>query len=80
MTVCVYALNRSSGYLAFLKSLAEVMEGAWPGKSIVLLGAFNAHVGNDRETWRRIIGSNGLPDPNLSGVLLLASVLAMDWP
>ncbi|KAK3522743.1 hypothetical protein QTP86_032024, partial [Hemibagrus guttatus] len=66
-----YGPNGSLEYPTFLETLRGVLEGAPTGNSIVLLGDFNAHVGNNSDTWRGVIGRNSPPDLNSSGVLLL---------
>ncbi|KAK3526947.1 hypothetical protein QTP86_005765 [Hemibagrus guttatus] len=63
--------NGSVEYPTFLETLRGVLEGAPTGDFIVLLGDFNAHVGNDSDTCRGMIGRNSPPDLNSSGVLLL---------
>ena len=69
--VFAYVPHSSSVYPPFWKSLEKVLESAPTGDSIVLLGNFDAHVGNDRETWRGVIGRNDLSGLNSSGVQLL---------
>lgn len=56
IVVCVNAPNGSSEYLAILMYLGEVL----PGDSVVLLGDFNTHVGNNEETWKGVIGRQEL--------------------
>ncbi|KAI3374951.1 hypothetical protein L3Q82_021476 [Scortum barcoo] len=63
--------NGSTECPAFLDSLGGVLDSALTGDSIVLLGDFQGHVGNDSNTWRGVTGRNSLPDLNPSDVLLL---------
>ncbi|KAK3534007.1 hypothetical protein QTP86_000514 [Hemibagrus guttatus] len=60
--VSTYGPNGSVEYPTFLETLREVLEGAPTGDSIVLLGDFNAHVGNDSDTWRGVIDLEWCPD------------------
>ena len=55
----------------FLEPLEEALESAPAGDFLVLQGDFTAHVGNDSETWKGVIGRNDPPVLNQSGVLLL---------
>ena len=50
--VQVYAPNTESEYAPFLDEVLGVLEGISGTDSIVLLGDFNAHVGNDAQTWK----------------------------
>lgn len=63
---CRLQLCTEQQYLPLLKSMGGLLE-----RDCRLLGDFNTHVGNYTETWRGLIENNGLPDLNLSGVLLL---------
>lgn len=46
-----------------------------PIDSVVVLGDFNAHIGNNGDTWRGMIGRNYLPDLNPCGETLLYTSL-----
>ena len=64
-------------YTCLLETLSGVLYGAPVGDSVVLLRDFNAHVGNDGDTWRGVVGRNGLPTRAV--VCYWTSVLVMDY-
>ncbi|MGH2507006.1 MAG: reverse transcriptase domain-containing protein [Ktedonobacteraceae bacterium] len=69
--VQIYAPNEEKEYTSFLDEVALTLETVSPTDSLMLIGDFNAHVGNDDRTWRGVIGRNGPPDFNRSGRRLL---------
>ena len=68
--VQVYAPNTESEYAPFLYEVFDVLEGIQGTDSIVLLGDFNTHVGNDAQTWKDVIRKKGDSDINAHGRLL----------
>ena len=65
----MFWLNSSAENPVFLEALGGVLEIAQTGNWVVLRGDFNAHMGSNSVAWRGVIGRNGLPDLNPSGVL-----------
>lgn len=74
--VVVYAPNYSADYPAFLGSLGGVLKGLPSRDPKVVPGDFKTCLGNVGESWTIITQRNGLPDLNLSVLLLLV----MDRP
>lgn len=64
-------LNDSSEYPVFLESLGGVLLDAASHDSVVLLGDFTSHVYSDIEIRGVVTVKKGLPDLNVTGVLLL---------
>ena len=69
-TVCTYAHIAVQSTHPFYNPWEKVLESAPNWDSIILLGDFNVHVGNDSKTWKGLNVRNGLSDLNPSGVQL----------
>ena len=69
--VQAYAPNSLAEYTTFLDDLYQGLARLRCTDSLILMGNFNAHVGNDTETWNGVIGRNGDAHVNRSGELLL---------
>ena len=60
----VYAPNVKSNCSEFLDNVSQVMESIPSTNATLIMGHFNAHVGNDSTTWQSIISPNGNNDLN----------------
>ena len=80
-------INLISAYVPIMKASEEAKEEFYellnstieevpPKEKLLLLGDFNARVGQNCETWRGIIGKHGLCKSNLNGILLLSHCVA----
>ncbi|XP_056432313.1 uncharacterized protein LOC130370766 [Gadus chalcogrammus] len=69
--VCAYAPCNEKKYPAFLEILSKVLSKVPEGDFVVLLGDFNAHVGNKTDKLPDVIGRHGLPKRRPNGTLLL---------
>ena len=56
----------------FYEELRKLLKKASPRDSIILLGDFNARVGNDHQAWPGVLGQHLLGSMNSNGLLLLS--------
>ena len=67
----VYAQNKEEECEAFIEELEHALDQLVAGESIVMLGDFNEHVGDDPEKWEVVIGRHGNSSLNQNGLELL---------
>jgi len=67
----IYGPNTSALYPEFMKKISDSLRGVKTSDSTILLGDFNAHVGNDAAMWKGVIGRRGNANVNDNGRLLL---------
>jgi len=64
-------LNLLDRFLEFVEEASDELREVEPNESTVLLGDFNADIGNDARVWMGVIGQNGNADVNDNARLLL---------
>lgn len=72
--ISVYAPTMSASlesYELFYEQLSETIRGIPKQDKILLLGDFNARVGNDWKTWKGVLGKYGVGKANRNGKILL---------
>ena len=69
--VQAYAPNSLAEYTTFLDDVELGLARLRRQDSLILMGDFNAHVGNDTDTWNSVIGRNGDAHLNPNGEALL---------
>uniref|UniRef100_H2ZWX3 Endonuclease/exonuclease/phosphatase domain-containing protein n=1 Tax=Latimeria chalumnae TaxID=7897 RepID=H2ZWX3_LATCH len=62
----------------FYADLDEILTIIWKEDKIILLGDFNARVGQDSNMWRGTIGKEGLGKANPNSILLLSKCVEHD--
>lgn len=71
VAVLAYAPNAEAEYSTFLAELDDCLLALPSTDSVMILGDFNAHVGNDIQTWGSVIGRHGDAHLNHNGEHLL---------
>jgi len=65
--VQVYSPNTSARHLEFMRKLVDAVRKVKANESMILLGDFNVHVGNDAGVCVVVIGKHGHSDVNSNG-------------
>ena len=56
----------------FYQQLNEILQATSKNDKVILLGDFNARVGNDTKSWEGVLGPHGVGRVNKNGLLLLS--------
>ena len=59
----------------FYEDLDQLIRSTSPSDKLLIMGDFNARVGKDQSSWKRILGSQGVGKININGLPLLKAVL-----
>ena len=74
-TISAYAptlTNSAETKEKFYEDLDQLIRSTSPSDKLLIMGDFNARVGKDQASWKRILGSQGVGKMNANGLLLLS--------